>query len=130
MYQCFCVVDSRRMGIMRKVSFEGIMIFMLFHASRTKVHAGLVRSHRGQHTRMPPWLGLASVNYETWTISKANPPDMLTQMAKASPSGNEVTSPNIRACRHDSAEESRKASFSVARQVCFQAFCKWHYYSQ
>lgn len=99
------------------------LCFSLLHERRCM--PGLEKPQR-RHTYMPLWLGVASVRFETWTFSKANPSDMWTQMAKASPRGNEVTSPSIRARRHESAEGSKKTSFPVARQVCFQAFCKWH----
>ena len=43
----------------------------------------------GTRAFLPP-PGVASVHLETWTVSKANPSDVWTQMAKSSPSGNEV----------------------------------------
>lgn len=75
-------------------------------------------------------LSVDSVHFETGLISKANSLDMETQMAEASPSGNEVPGPGFRTQKHKNEVESRKDSFPAARQVCFQASCKWHYYSQ
>lgn len=63
---------------------------LLFHAGTVKVHGGLGGA-TGPGTRTSrSSLGVASGHLETCTVSKANPSDVWTQMAKSSPSGNEV----------------------------------------
>lgn len=53
-------------------------------------------------------LSVASVHFETGLISKANSLDMETQMAEASPSGNEVPGPGFRTQKHKNEVESRR----------------------
>ena len=58
-------------------------------STRTKMHAGLEKPC-GRPLCTPPCAGVGSVYFQTWTVSKANSSDTWTQMAKASPNGNQV----------------------------------------